>query len=418
MGAHPESVSMYRQAPRGAAEEASERPPSPVGGAGPSSASLAFGLQDPVRWRISASGMLILTAALVIHLCWTSRHYFLYGYNDFLSFYAGAKLGGSSAIYDPDTISRIQLSEAGVTGPLLRYIRFPFHAALLSPFGLVPYPVAYVVWQVCCVAAFLAFLWTWPSPSRRELILASSCSVPALWSFVNGQDLPFLLLAIGLSIRLLLAGRPAVAGLAFAFCLAKFHLFLFVPLLLLRPDARRFAVGLMLGVSLLLTISFAVAGPGWPLDYWGTVLNGRIHNGMHHAPNAYGLGILPTAVHVRVMLMVVVGAGVWYIGRQTPFEAALSVAIIAGVFVSPHLSLHDTVLLLPAIVCLSMAMQLTSLTRMCALGLLIPLAHVLQLVVLFPASRLLAVILTVFLIFLAIDVYAQRQGWQSRTAGA
>ncbi len=314
-----------------------------------------------------------LTLLLVLALVWPSRSLILTGANDFLSFYAGARLAGTGDLYNPARASQIQLQAAGTTGERLRYIRLPWFAGLLWPLGRLPYAQAYLIWQCLNAMAFLGFLALWPPSSSPGVAVAGLSFLPVYWSLVNGQDLTLLLLWIAGAVRLVESGRPLAAGLLFSLCAAKFHLFALVPVLVIRRRLGRFAAGSLAGLAGLLAISFAVAGPTWPQQYLQTVWGGGIHPGPEVAPNVYRLAALP-----RWALAACVVAAVWIAARRGTFQHGLAITLLGGVLISPHVFLQDLALWLPAALAIRSEAQ-NRLARVLAALLLTPVCYLVEL---------------------------------------
>src|SRR5579859_3604818 len=85
----------------------------------------------PARKTLPSSATWILALfglALVLFFMRDSLHYLWSGQNDYLSFFAGARLVGSSKLYDPQQASSVQMQTAGFFGEALAYIRPPFYA--------------------------------------------------------------------------------------------------------------------------------------------------------------------------------------------------------------------------------------------------------------------------------------------------
>ena len=73
-------------------------------------------------------------------LMWPGRERILSGENDYISFYAGARLLGTPGLYDPAKTRDLQLELIGTTGEARSYlIRLPWFAALLWPICQLPY---------------------------------------------------------------------------------------------------------------------------------------------------------------------------------------------------------------------------------------------------------------------------------------
>jgi hypothetical protein len=84
----------------------------------------------------------------------------------------------------------------------------------------------------------------------------------------DGTDTLFLFLWLVLWHRLEAKYRPTWAGLALSLCIAKFHLFLLLPLALVRHRRWSEIRGSAIGISILLTVSFIGAGWRWPAEYF------------------------------------------------------------------------------------------------------------------------------------------------------
>ncbi|MBK5291351.1 MAG: DUF2029 domain-containing protein [Acidobacteriia bacterium] len=140
---------------------------------------------------------------LTLAILWPLRNLVITGANDFLSFYAGARLAGTSDLYNPAQAQRVQFESADTSSQTLPFIRLPYFAAFLWPLGKLPYLAAYACWQILNGIAFLLFLRLWPlQPVWAARFLACSC-LGIGWSFANAQDHTFLLLWIAASLYLL-----------------------------------------------------------------------------------------------------------------------------------------------------------------------------------------------------------------------
>ena len=79
------------------------------------------------------------------------------GRNEFLGFYAGARLVGGPNLYDRDAVRDEHVKAVGETGEI-QYGRLPCFAFFLKPLGLLPYRTAYAVWASLLAAAFAGFI--------------------------------------------------------------------------------------------------------------------------------------------------------------------------------------------------------------------------------------------------------------------
>ena len=98
----------------------------------------------------------------------------------------------------------------------------------------------------------------WP-----DIWVYAAMSIPAISHMVNGQDVTSLLLFCTPSLLLSRRQRDSAAGLVFALCAIKFHLFVFVPLAIFAHRRWRLFAGAAVGeVALFLT---GLAGGAWPV---------------------------------------------------------------------------------------------------------------------------------------------------------
>ena len=158
----------------------------------------------------------------------------------------------------------------------------PYVALLIAPLAVLPLPVATTLWLLIGQASLLAAcrLLTWfPGPTSgpaarhfRWLVLVAVLWPPALANLIFGQFAVLVLFLLVAVRSLLLRARPLLAGVCLAATIVKPQLVVLVlPLLLVaawgRPGWRRFWLGCLGGVALLLVAGFAVA-PDW-VTAWG-----------------------------------------------------------------------------------------------------------------------------------------------------
>ncbi|MBK5291353.1 MAG: DUF2029 domain-containing protein [Acidobacteriia bacterium] len=327
---------------------------------------------------------------LTLALLWPLRNLVFTGANDFLSYYAGARLVGTSDLYNPAKAQRVQLESAGASSQTLPFTRLPYFAAFLWPLGKLPYLAAYACWQILNGIAFLLFLRLWPlQPVWTARLLACAC-LGIGWSFANAQDHTFLLLWIAASLYLLRQEKPLAAGVVFALCAAKYHLFLLTPLILLRRTNWRFARGVLLGGGVLAAISFLAAGWDWPVVYARALLSANIHGKMTDAPNIHGLAYsLAWGMPGKLFCAAITTALVARIARRGTFETALGACLLGGYLISPHLFFHDTAILMPAAL-LSGVLSNSELSRILALLLILPIPLA-EFILPFPEGMLISV---------------------------
>jgi len=179
------------------------------------------------RWLPVALGVTFL-----LSLAYIQRDRALRGANDFAQLYTGATLVGTPELYSRSANLAVVQKNLGFTMESVVYTRPPFYAALLKPLALLSYRVAYAVFSLATLASLLWFVVKF-SPECSALPFFAAMSIPILTAICGGQDTPFLLAILGSSVLLTRAKREVWAGLALSLLAIKFHLFLFVPVLLL-----------------------------------------------------------------------------------------------------------------------------------------------------------------------------------------
>jgi hypothetical protein len=332
-----------------------------------------------------------ITFLLVLILLWPSKELIFKGKNDFLSFYAGGELVLRGDIYDAEAVRDIQLDVANAESNTLPFIRLPYFALVCHPLTWLPYRQSYCLWQVANFLALVGFIVLTPSTRKCNVVVAVSCSVPLLVSFANGQDLPMVLLFWSLSSRLLDKRRDFAAGLCLALCIAKAHLFVFVPIAVLGARRWRFLGGSSTGILALLGISCLAAGPDWPAKY-GRLLSGSdLHASSLVYPNAAGiLKSLSASPYWLFPLGAVAALVVLSLARKVSFSQSLGTALLAGVLMAPHCFLQDLSLLVP--VFLKMFETATrEFTKLTSFLLLTPLLYLMELALPAPLASLLPV---------------------------
>ena len=266
---------------------------------------------------------------------------------DFLSFYAGARLAGSSGLYSVQSAHALEAVYEQHPAEVRAYIRPPFYAAALWPLGRLPYRMAAIAWQLLNVAALAGFVLLW-APRVPSHVLACTF-FPLFVDLWVGQDVPILLFLVALSVSLLSRRRNFLAGLVMALCAAKFHLFLLLPLLILSKRMGRFAAGLAVGGLGLLAVSFAAAGPRWIFRYLALLKQNETHQATQsYMPNLIGLfHAVPFAGPCIALLSLAVAIGFCFAARRVDLPHAVALMLFCGVVVGLHSLMYDLGFLLP-----------------------------------------------------------------------
>jgi hypothetical protein len=271
------------------------------------------------------------------------------GANDFLPLYNGTQLLGTPHLYSAEHNYALIHEHAGGFNLSLRYTRPPYYAALLWPLGQLPYLYAYLLWTLIGFCALAAFALLWRIPSPADALVLTCFSLPAFQSLMNGQDTPLLLLWIALAVLFERKGRLFAAGFVLALCASKFHLFTLLPLVFVGQRRWPMLKGFAAGAACLVALSFAVAGPNWPLEYYHTLTDNRVHPDVFRMPNLHGLlSGLPAAGLLQVVAGAAVVVATWRVVQHSSFLYGLATALIGSLLLSYHSYLSDCALLLPA----------------------------------------------------------------------
>jgi hypothetical protein len=291
---------------------------------------------------------IVLGIAFLLSLAYLQRERTLKGQNDFVAFYTGARLAGTPDLYSRTAnlaaINRILgFPLEGVT-----YIRPPFYAALLKPLAALPYRAAYAIFMLATLSSILWFVIRF-SRECPSLPFFAAFSLPLLTAFCNGQDTPFLLMLLGVSILLLRRNRDFPAGLVFSLCAIKFHLFLFLLALLFLKKRWRVLGGGACGTFVLTALGALVAGADSMRGWVNVMRDPWITPNPEILPNLHGL-VLALHGDVRLELLltgVVCLTFLWMVYQTDNFEFLFAVSLVCGLLTSFHSGAADDVLLFP-----------------------------------------------------------------------
>lgn len=274
------------------------------------------------------------------------------GQNDFLAFYAGAKLAGTPELYSAEAAKQWQAKVADIWLPAVVYIRPPFYAAMLKPLAALPYRAAYAVFQALNLAALASFLWM---HARRDplLLTLGGASIPVATAFANGQDILLMIWILAAARALERRKKHFWAGLLLSLLAIKFHIFVFVPLVMLAGKRWSMLAGSALGGSVLFGVACALQGWNWAPGYLRFLETPQITPTPMTMPNLRGLamalagdgsraaGVLELALAAAVTL-----ALLYVLRKSRDFGASLAAAVVAGLLIGRHAYVQDCCLLL------------------------------------------------------------------------
>lgn len=314
-------------------------------------------------------GAVIAGVSVILFLAaeaWVQRGWLYTGpNNDFLTFYSAS---GSADLYAPDS-----------TAPqaLRPYLRPPFHAALVAPLRLLPYPSAYLLWQVLmlwCAAGFVAW---WRPPSFYFVLFGAAVSIPLFFAFVRGQDAALLLLAAAGCLRAAHGNHPFRAGLWLSLLAIQPHAVLATPVLLIAQRRWEVLKGLAGGLTALGALAVAVSGWDWPWRLaaaWNASApaNPRTMPNLIGAAAWYGVDFLAVLPAAALLL-----GALYAVSRRESFSTGLGCALATGLLLAPRTHFEDAILLLPAALALIGEQQSWPVRLLAGLA-LTPLGYILQ----------------------------------------
>jgi hypothetical protein len=178
--------------------------------------------------------------------------------------------------------------------------------------------------------------------------VASAWSIPIALAWVRGQDIGFILLVLILAMFLLETERPGAAGAVFSLCAMKWNLFLTLPLFLYRFRSVRFLLGFLIGMMIILLVSFAAAGVSWPGEYLRLLQRSELSPHVEGMPNLRGLfsGIPRYSFFVTTCFLTSVGVVIlnWFVVFRTANrEYAMAATCIAGLLLPLRLCPSDSI---------------------------------------------------------------------------
>ncbi len=316
------------------------------------------------RDRIVAWGGILLVLEVAFLIFMVLWHHDVFGRidppttTDFVSFYAAGKLalaGTAALAYDQAAHAA---AEVAATAPGIGYQYFyypPVYLLLCAPLALLPYMVAFVLFQAATLAMWLMVMrrilnvpgWSWCIPML---------AYPAVfWTIGIGQN-AFLTAALLGATTLLLDEQPIGAGMALGMVCYKPHLALLAPVALAAGGRWRAFAAATATVAALVGVSVALFG----VDTWRGYLTALAGSGAVYETGRieltgfvtpYGAArVLGASAHVGQMVQAAVSllavAAIAWIWRRDPGPAPRSAALAAGILLSVPLALIYDLLLL------------------------------------------------------------------------
>jgi Glycosyltransferase family 87 len=277
---------------------------------------------------------------------------FSLAYGDYAAFYTAARIAAEGRL--PELHS--EALQKSIQAPLIPpgwhpvyFVRMQSWAALLFPFGLLPFRTSFLLWVVA-QALILVGGWIWAA--RRfgiDAAVLAAMFPPAVLGIAFGQDVAFVFGLVLLSWVLFERGWGFASGLALGICAVKPHLVFIVPLALIVQQRWRMLVGFACGGTVMLGGSMVLGG--WlALPRYAAFL-GRVSNALSRRPeremnvDAILLSAgLPGAL--RYVLMAAVLGAVVVACRRSNWATGLTAAMLGSFLIAPHTGNYDTTVLI------------------------------------------------------------------------
>lgn len=272
---------------------------------------------------------------------------------DFISFWAAGRLGlsGHAALaYDFTAHRAVELQATMVAGLPFGYP--PAFLLLATPFALLPYPQAAVLWVVLTWGAYAGAVRLW-APKAWWLAMAMP---PLLLNAITGQA-GFLVAALFIAGMALLPKRPLLGGLLLGLMVVKPQLGLVLPFALAAGrEWRAFAGAVLASTGVLL---FGLLVFGWQ-SYVAWLGNAGLYSsvvadglaGWQRMASVYsalrfdGLGAAPAWIAQGMVALAALGACCLLWWRSTDWGVRAGALAAATALASPYLFGYDTLLLI------------------------------------------------------------------------
>jgi hypothetical protein len=270
-------------------------------------------------------------------------------HKDFRIFYVAAEAGiryGWASIYDVTTLRA--LSSAFPAGQNFidsetAFVNPPLFAWIIAPLTVLPLPIAYGLWSVLSLGAFI---WSWfiTAPHTGMAKLALLLGGLAMWPVVDalyyGQPSLLIIALVAAAWWLCSRERPGAAGVVLALATALKPQVVFVlPFALLVAGRTRLFVTWAAGCALL-AILFALTLGQTGIERWWHALI-YLQSDPHHSyfTLAYLLGAGPLTYIAQGLLAALALAIAWL--RRHQLEMVFAAGLVGSLASSVHLHQSD-----------------------------------------------------------------------------
>ena len=274
--------------------------------------------------------------------------------NDFRLAYGAALVGvkdGYGHLYDL-AAQKSAIESLGANFNPQPFISPPPLAWLVTPFLLLPFPVALVLWTLFLVAALC---WTWyllapPGTFVRAAHLVLLLGVfPVAFGVMVGQPGALVAAAVATSWWLMRRDRQVLAGLALSLIVIKPQMASVVPICLLASGYRR-AFGAWLVASIVIgLVALALLGVDGVERYREVIA--QTQTPAWDITRRYSisgpLGLSPILNVVQLLVVAIAFATAWRHRRSGP-EIPMAAGIAGSLLATPYLGFQDFLMLIVA----------------------------------------------------------------------
>jgi hypothetical protein len=259
--------------------------------------------------------------------------------------------GHPGSVYDPAVFRAAQLAffGPGNCSTILPFTYPPTFLFLTSPLGLLPYPAAFLVWDLATLIFYLAAVYAIVSRPTALLVALTPFFVPVDLDFAHNGFVTAGLIGFSL---VLIERRPWLCGPFLGLLTYKPQFgVLFPPALLIsrrwRALASASAGALLLGVGAAVAFGYAA----WP-SFVAAVLHrhsimspdGRVQLWVHSVYGLFywaGAGALVSSVAQLVLAAVVTSAACAIWARPCPYSLKAAALCLGSATVIPYLLFYD-----------------------------------------------------------------------------
>lgn len=224
----------------------------------------------------------------------------------------------------------------------------PPFALVMTPFALLPFGIAFVIWTVAMVAAIAAASQIASPPGRyfRVLYLASWLGfLPAYLVFVDAPLGPLMVLSVVATWKLIQLDRQAAAGLVLAVGLLKPTLLILVPVALLAAGYRRAFLAWLVAALAAVGASAAVLGPHGVASFMSLSRDFAVADYYLRWSLVPVVGEGMTWAIAAILVAVAIVFLAWRC-RRLGLEATISLGVVGSILVNHHMTPGDLMMFL------------------------------------------------------------------------